>query len=41
MVLEGTYPFISGGVSSWTHDLLKAQSHLRFTWCACSRRMPT
>jgi hypothetical protein len=29
-VLEGTYPFVSGGVSSWTHDLLRAQNDLRF-----------
>jgi glycosyltransferase involved in cell wall biosynthesis len=30
LVLEGTYPFVSGGVSSWTHDLLNAQHGLRF-----------
>jgi polysaccharide biosynthesis protein PelF len=30
LVLEGTYPYVAGGVSAWAHDLIKAQSHLRF-----------
>ncbi len=30
LILEGTYPFVSGGVSSWTHDLIQKQSHLTF-----------
>ena len=30
LILEGTYPYITGGVSSWTHDLLLAQKDLRF-----------
>lgn len=30
LILEGTYPYILGGVSTWTHDLIRAQSHLRF-----------
>ena len=30
LILEGSYPFVSGGVSSWTHELIKAQSHLSF-----------
>jgi glycosyltransferase involved in cell wall biosynthesis len=30
LVLEGTYPYVSGGVSTWTHDLLKAQEDLSF-----------
>jgi polysaccharide biosynthesis protein PelF len=30
LILEGTYPFVSGGVSTWTHDLILAQSHLTF-----------
>ncbi len=29
-IAEGTYPYITGGVSSWTHDLIKTQSHLTF-----------
>jgi glycosyltransferase involved in cell wall biosynthesis len=30
LILEGAYPFIAGGVSSWTHDLIRAQQDLRF-----------
>jgi glycosyltransferase involved in cell wall biosynthesis len=30
LILEGTYPYVTGGVSSWTHDLLLAQSDLAF-----------
>lgn len=30
LVLEGTYPYVQGGVSQWTHDLITAQSHLTF-----------
>jgi len=30
LVLEGTYPYVSGGVSTWTHDLLHGQSDLSF-----------
>lgn len=30
LVLEGTYPYVTGGVSNWAHDLIKAQHHLRF-----------
>lgn len=30
LILEGTYPYVSGGVSSWTHELIKAQKHLTF-----------
>ena len=30
LILEGTYPYVTGGVSSWTHDLLLAQSDLTF-----------
>jgi glycosyltransferase involved in cell wall biosynthesis len=31
LILEGTYPYVSGGVSSWVHELIKMQSHLRFS----------
>ena len=31
LILEGTYPYVSGGVSAWVHDLLKAQSGLKFS----------
>jgi glycosyltransferase involved in cell wall biosynthesis len=30
LVLEGTYPYVAGGVSSWVHDLIEAQEHLTF-----------
>lgn len=30
MILEGTYPFVSGGVSSWVHALIKAMPELKF-----------
>lgn len=30
LILEGTYPYVTGGVSNWAHDLIKAQKHLTF-----------
>lgn len=30
LFLEGTFPYISGGVSSWTYDLIRAQKDLTF-----------
>ncbi|MDH4064677.1 MAG: DUF3492 domain-containing protein, partial [Acidobacteriota bacterium] len=30
LVLEGTYPYVTGGVSGWAHDLIQAQSRLSF-----------
>lgn len=30
MIFEGSYPFISGGVSHWAHDFIKQQNHLKF-----------
>ncbi|MFO0996111.1 MAG: GT4 family glycosyltransferase PelF [Alphaproteobacteria bacterium] len=30
LILEGTYPYVAGGVSTWTHDLLLAHPELRF-----------
>lgn len=30
LLLEGTYPYVAGGVSTWTHDLVLAQPHLKF-----------
>jgi polysaccharide biosynthesis protein PelF len=29
-ILEGTYPYVSGGVSSWVHDLVTGLDDLRF-----------
>lgn len=30
MLLEGTYPFVSGGVSSWVHQIVSGLPQLRF-----------
>lgn len=30
LLLEGTYPYIKGGVSSWVHELISGLPHLRF-----------
>ena len=30
LVLEGTYPYVHGGVSSWTHDMIRNHPHLTF-----------
>lgn len=30
LVLEGTYPYVSGGVSTWVHDLIRSLPELRF-----------
>lgn len=30
LLLEGTYPYVTGGVSSWTHDLIRAQRDRSF-----------
>ena len=30
LILEGAYPFIAGGVSSWMHDLIRSQPDLGF-----------
>jgi polysaccharide biosynthesis protein PelF len=34
LILEGTYPYVTGGVSGWCHSLLQEQSHLSFHLCA-------
>ena len=34
LILEGTYPFVSGGVSTWVHNLIRALPDIRF--CAVS-----
>ena len=31
LLLEGTYPFVAGGVSSWVHNLVKALPEISFT----------
>lgn len=30
LIVEGAYPYVRGGVSSWTQDLIATQAHLRF-----------
>jgi glycosyltransferase involved in cell wall biosynthesis len=30
LIVEGAYPYVAGGVSSWVHDLITTQSALRF-----------
>src|SRR5438034_108128 len=30
LVLEGTYPYVKGGVSTWVHDLIGSLPDLRF-----------
>jgi len=30
LLLEGTYPYVAGGVSGWVHELIREQSHLTF-----------
>jgi glycosyltransferase involved in cell wall biosynthesis len=30
MVVEGAYPYVSGGVSAWVHGLIRRQADLRF-----------
>jgi len=30
LILEGTYPYVTGGVSGWAHGLIREQSHLSF-----------
>ena len=30
LLLEGTYPFVTGGVSTWVHNLIKLFPHYRF-----------
>ena len=34
IVLEGCYPYVTGGVSSWTHSLIKSFPQHEFVlWC--------
>ena len=30
LILEGTYPYVTGGVSSWVHNLIKSLPNIRF-----------
>lgn len=31
LILEGTYPYVSGGVSTWAHDLIRSQPNSTFS----------
>lgn len=31
LILEGTYPYVTGGVAQWTHDLIHSQPDVSFT----------
>lgn len=34
MILEGSYPYVHGGVSSWTHQFIQAMPDVEFViWC--------
>ncbi|HEY8074907.1 MAG TPA: GT4 family glycosyltransferase PelF, partial [Labilithrix sp.] len=33
MLLEGTYPFVSGGVSSWVHQIIRGLPEIKFALC--------
>ena len=34
MILEGSYPYVFGGVSSWTHQYIQAMKKHEFVlWC--------
>ncbi len=35
LFLEGTYPYVSGGVSTWVHELIKTHSDKSFHIVAC------
>ena len=38
LLLEGTYPYVSGGVSSWVHQIINGFPELRFHLCFLGSR---
>lgn len=38
LLLEGTYPYVSGGVSSWVHQIIQGFPELRFHCCFLGSR---
>ena len=38
LILEGSYPYVTGGVSGWAHGLIQEQNHLSFHLCAIMPR---
>src|SRR6476646_5030399 len=31
LLVEGTYPYVAGGVSAWVHDIIKGHPELKFS----------
>ena len=41
LILEGTYPYVTGGVSSWTHQLITRLPEIRFhLYCLIAEKEP-
>src|ERR1700745_538293 len=38
LLLEGTFPYVSGGVSSWVNQIIRGFPDLRFAICFLGRR---
>ena len=38
LLLEGTYPYVSGGVSSWVHQIINGFPELTFAICFLGSR---
>ena len=39
LILEGSYPYVHGGVSIWAHSLIKSMPDVKFhLWCLVARR---
>ena len=39
MILEGSYPYVRGGVSSWMHDyILALPQHEFILWTICATK---
>ena len=37
LLLEGTYPYVAGGVSSWVHQIINGFPDLTFAICFLAR----
>ena len=40
LIVEGAYPYVSGGVSAWVHGLIRRQPDLRFCIVAILPEQP-
>lgn len=38
LILEGTYPYVPGGVSAWTHELIRQLPHVEFVLLTLSSK---